>query len=777
MAQSFVNPRPARKGVWFPVVLVVLLCLCVPGMVLLAMSLLGQETSVNARLQENFGLSYHVAVPPWAALLLLLTPFLIVLLYFLKMRRKPLQVPSTYLWKKSIEDLHVNSFFQWIRDNVLLLFQLLVVLFLIYAVMAFQVQGGPGTGKHYIVMIDNSASMGVADAGGRTRLEAAKEQALREIDAHGQGDVGMVIETNSHAYTRQPYTTDRDLLRLAVSKIQPTDRPTRLQEALDLADSLADPIRSTDNASVEPDNMDPTKSRTYVANEGIAAEVHIFSDGRFPDVDNFEARNLALNYHRVGALDSTDNVGIVAFNAVRDDKGSGKLQVFVRVLNFRAEPAETAVELRQRDWKGGVLQQVLDAEVKSITVPARTVHEGDPTKKEPPRVEPGEQSVTFDLSEVDEDSNRVLQAKLAGVHDQFPLDDEAWLVVGVVRKARLLIVTSDNDILHNFFDLDATRKAADVTYLAPDDLKSEDKYRRPARNGVFDLVVFDRCTPVDDNGQPDEKYLPLANTYFVGAVPPPWKWDDLPEAKDAQILSPISPHPLMRGLTGLDEIAFSDGRYFEADKDKHTPVPKKQRLLETANEKTVLAALPRGAFTDVVQTFPLVDAQKRWTSNWNLKLSFPLFLRNLLFTYGNVTDAAAEENLQPGEVKALRPAVPLKDGAPADAALTEILVHDPRGGPPKKVQRGSQNEFLFKDTEHPGVYLATWEGGQRGFAVNLLDPDESDIKPRDEVRVGDRALAAGTTRGEPSDLWPWAALAAFVLLLVEWALYHFRVFR
>ena len=143
-----------------------LLLLAVPGMVFLALSLLGKENAVNGWMREHLGLSYHIPVPWWAGLILLLTPFLILLLYFLKMKRKPLQVPSTYLWKKSIEDLHVNSLFQWMRDNVLLLVQLLTVLVLIYAVMAFQVYGGQGTGKHYILLIDSSASMGVADADG-----------------------------------------------------------------------------------------------------------------------------------------------------------------------------------------------------------------------------------------------------------------------------------------------------------------------------------------------------------------------------------------------------------------------------------------------------------------------------------------------------------------------------------------------------------------------------------------------------------------------------------
>src|ERR1700682_2621859 len=98
------TPTPARKGVWVPLVLGFLLLLPVPGMAFLALSLLGKETAVNGWMREHLGLSYHIPIPWWAGLILLLTPFLILLLYFLKMKRRPLQVPSTFLWKKSIED-------------------------------------------------------------------------------------------------------------------------------------------------------------------------------------------------------------------------------------------------------------------------------------------------------------------------------------------------------------------------------------------------------------------------------------------------------------------------------------------------------------------------------------------------------------------------------------------------------------------------------------------------------------------------------------------------
>src|SRR5207247_3932242 len=63
----------------------------------------------------------------WQWGLLALVPPAIVALYFLKLRRQPLEVPSTFLWKRSIEDLHVNSLWQRLRQNLLLFLQLLLV--------------------------------------------------------------------------------------------------------------------------------------------------------------------------------------------------------------------------------------------------------------------------------------------------------------------------------------------------------------------------------------------------------------------------------------------------------------------------------------------------------------------------------------------------------------------------------------------------------------------------------------------------------------------------
>jgi hypothetical protein len=69
-----------------------------------------------------------------------------------------------------------------------------------------------------------------------------------------------------------------------------------------------------------------------------------------------------------------------------------------------------------------------------------------------------------------------------------------------------------------------------------------------------------------------------------------------------------------------------------------------------------------------------------------------------------------------------------------------------------------------------------WDSGKRLFAVNLLDPDESNLEPRGEISIGAAKIASGVEQSQPRDLWKWMAGVALLLAVGEWVIYNRRIF-
>ena len=59
----------------------------------------------------------------------------LVAVYFLKLKRPRLEIPSLVLWSRVLNDNRVNSPFQRFKRNILLLLQLLLLLLIILAAM------------------------------------------------------------------------------------------------------------------------------------------------------------------------------------------------------------------------------------------------------------------------------------------------------------------------------------------------------------------------------------------------------------------------------------------------------------------------------------------------------------------------------------------------------------------------------------------------------------------------------------------------------------------
>ncbi|VTS07125.1 vWA domain-containing protein [Tuwongella immobilis] len=732
---------------WFPVALVGLLLLALPGMILFGLDLAGYESQANNWLQDHFSLSHHLPLPPWAGALLFLVPVAILILYFLKLKRKPQTVSSTYLWKQSIEDLHVNRLLQWLRRNILLILQLLAILMLLYAILGPRLHGTTLSGGRYILMLDHSASMNARTPDGKSRLEVAQEQALAEIDAASDGDEGMVIVFAGNAEIRQSFTRNRELLRKAVRAIEPTEQVTRLDEALNFAGSLANPLRSTEDEMVKPLNAVAGQERVYVPAEGVSTLVHLFSDGRFPDVPEFSLANLSVRYHPVELTDAADNLAITRLDAFRDEDNPEQVQIEAEVVSFRdvASICVLRIDVRVR----GQLQTPRDTRLE---VPPR--RKGDASSNDPAaqRDQPGERRVSIRVPNLPENAEITIAARLDQANDALPLDDRADVVLGVVRKAQVLIVGPDNPLLHYVFDAKATRAIADVRYLPASTLTDAKSYGEPAASGTWDLIIYDRCAPAR------EEEMPRANTLFLGEPPPPWKRANLETVEFPQIRGYTDQHPVMRGLRSWLELEIA-----EAYRMPELP-PRAPRLLEGDRGLVLMTALERGSYRDIVLAFPLETADSKWNTRWFLRPLFPLFLWNLLYASGNVRDASSEPNTQPGEVKRLRPG----------GMQPQMTIEQPDGST-RTLERGNRAEFLVSQTEQQGVYTARIGDQSLQFAVNLFDVEESNLSVRRSFQVGNERVDAGERREQPQELWKWGVLLGLLALVGEWWVYNRRV--
>ena len=147
----------------------------------------------------------------------------LVLLYFLKLRRREEPISSTFLWKRAVQDLQVNAPFQVAAAGACyLLLQLLVLALAIFALARPMIETTVPDETSLILLIDHSASMNAREGRSARGLEMAKEQADR-AGTTAQSSTGsrwfsfgsdtpqtrvMVIEFAERASVVAPFTTN-----------------------------------------------------------------------------------------------------------------------------------------------------------------------------------------------------------------------------------------------------------------------------------------------------------------------------------------------------------------------------------------------------------------------------------------------------------------------------------------------------------------------------------------------------------------------------------------
>jgi hypothetical protein len=700
----------------------------------------------------NFsGLPVQFASPlggvAWAVLIGI--PVGIIALYFLKLRRRPVQVPSTLLWRRSLEDLHVNSLFQRLRRNLLLFLQLLAVFLAMAALTGPRVRGTTGQGQRFVIAIDNSASMAATDVS-PTRLDRAKAEAKKVVQAMGGEDLAMVISFADRARIVSNYTGDRRMLLRRIDEIAPTEGTTSLRDALQVAAGLANPSKQIGEG--------------IVASSVVTPKLSIYTDGGFPDVEGFSLGNLEPEVIVIGpavaappgpaAKESeapeglgaksrapSDNVAILALQTRRNDEKPDLYQVFGRVHNFRAEPVETEAQMFRHDpEKPGVEPKLIDAIALSLSPQS-------------------EQSFKFDLPN---GGLTELEIRL-DVKDAQQLDNRAFALIGNPRKAQVLLVTPGNRYLVDTLQTPMAIERADVVVASPAQAKS-DPLARDLKAGRFDLVIYDQFRP---DGAPE------ANALYFGVMPPGPAYEKTKALDRPVILDWDVSHPLMQYIRDLSTVVILKGTGVEP--------PTGSSVLIESNLGPLAFVAPREGYSDTVIAFPLLNGDE-FNTTWFKNISFPLFLFNALQIMGNSRESVGDEVHLPGQNVVIR----------LESPEEKIQVHGPDGRLVDTVARSPQGTYVFSKADKTGIYQARWKpSGVLPFVVNQFDFRESDIAPRGlvpegtppekvdsyKIKIGYNPVTGSkAVRPSRKDWWWPFALAALAVLLLEWYIYNRRVY-
>jgi hypothetical protein len=449
----------------------------------------------------------------------------------------------------------------------------------------------------------------------------------------------------------------------------------------------------------------------------------IVSDGGLPE-DSIPPLLGEVSYIPVG--ESANNLAISDL-ALRE--GDNQLELFARITNFSDQPRQALLSV----YRNEVL---LNAQTLELSPQDRVIITlGDlPTGEAifKARLEP------VNLSE------KVL--------DALSLDNTAFAVNQVQKNRRVLVISNGNFFLEQVL---SALPGISAYRALPGPSTAEGagggiQLPQGTEDGKdnFDLYVLDGILPVaPDSNLP---VLPKGNLLMIN-TPPTALFNVTGTFTDIQDTQ-VADHPLTQYLDWR-EVHIAKARYIK------TPVWA-ETLVSSGGNPLVFAGETDGRRVGVL-TFDLRD------SDLPLQIAFPILIANLIDYLAPVQSVNTEGSLLPGEEVNLLPGSGVQEIAIASPSNTIYTLAPDESG------------LVFSATGELGIYAVNFlkEKSQNAefFSVNLFSDNESDIEPVDTIQVGRTRIGAVNQEkiGE-RELWPWFALSALILLVLEWWIYHRR---
>ncbi len=663
--------------------------------------------------QASAGAPLALLSPGGLWLLALLGP--LVLLYILKIKRSRRRVPSTWLWAAAQRDLMARAPFRKLIAQLPLVLQALALALLALALARPASRGRELTGDHVAIVLDASASMSAAARGPSgeptTRIELAKQLARDLLAGLAPGSDALILEAGRDA--RLVAALDRDLVRLraAIDPIAARDVEGDLGAAVALG---VDRLRQL----------------------GGARRIVVITDGNLARPGSLRGVSVPLEVITVG--DPVDNAAIVRVDVRSGSESAGasgaagangerpegreEVQAFLVVANFGAQPRDVYVTMRQ--------DSALDV------LSSRRV-----------LVKPGERLpvvLTFRPSPGDYRKGLVFELSPP---DAMPLDDVAYGRVPAGDRLPVFLASGGGG--EGVPGRGGQPAAASGSSAWLERALASDPMTSVTSGGLADLlgapgldpdtfVVIDGACPPDPPGGDLLIVNPPPGRCFgtlVGQTlerPTLTSWD--------------TADPRLRFLT-------LDGVHLRAASSL-TPDGAAQALIR-AQEGTIATDISTSSRTGTLLGFDVGE------SDWPLKASFVLFVRNLL--------EQARAHRAHGITGPARTGEPLRVSVPATAR--DLQATGPAGERLDVAQRAGV--AVIAETPRAGLYRLAWQGPQAGSVVmpaNLTSVAESDLAPRPLVTEGGGEVAVSSAAGEPDAHveWTWlVALAALAFVVVD----------
>ncbi len=376
--------------------------------------------------------------------------FGVLVMYMLRLRRRPVGVSSTLLWSRAIKDMEGNMPWQRLSPTVLLWLHLLIVLLLAMAIGRPVMDRGIGDGQRVFVLIDTTASMNaIVDGkfgGGQSGLDRAKAQAVdrvRQLFDAGRLPKVTVIDAGMQPVVLITDSIDRGRVISEINGIDGSDQPGKISDAIELVESMIE--ASGDGVDEEQE----TQSH---------ALVWVMSDG-----GSFDGGQVAMRGGvgvSISPYDSSTkrdgNVGIVALSATRDRSEPELCRVFVRVGRSLVDRG-----------RGVVVRLRVDGDLLASNA---IVFEGDELFAQ----------TSFEIRLLDD---VLVEVGIDG-DDALRIDNRAWVRVPSAQPIRVVVVAPDGRADQLLVDMLEVVARSGVRVIA-----------EGGAIGDADCVVYDRVSP------------------------------------------------------------------------------------------------------------------------------------------------------------------------------------------------------------------------------------------------------------------------------------------